>query len=118
VQLLDRGDVRHQRRVGDAVSDVVLVRQFLKPGATREFDEVFREHHQLVSKRDGFVSLRWMRPAKEGQENDVVVILEFASEEQLRSWRASAEHARVAERYRTLWARDPVTEFFIIDSAE
>ena len=93
------------------MSYVVYVRHFLRPGAAGEFDEVFRLHRELVSKRDGFVALRRLTPAA-GHENEVVVLGEFQSEEQVRAWRASEQHVMIAEKYRSLWARDPVTEFF------
>jgi heme-degrading monooxygenase HmoA len=94
------------------VSRIVYVKLFPAPGAASEFDQVFRQHHALASERDGFVSLRRLTPATAGHENEVVLMLEFRTDEQLRAWRASPEHAAVAEQYRRLWARDPVTEFF------
>ena len=94
------------------MSYVVYVRHFLRPGAAGEFDEVFGLHRELVSKRDGFIALRRFVPAAAGHENEIVVLGEFQTEEQLRSWRASEQHALIAEKYRSLWARDPVTEFF------
>jgi heme-degrading monooxygenase HmoA len=95
------------------VSYVVYVRHFLKPDAVgRRFDDIVRLHRDLVSKQAGFVSLRRLTPAAAGHENEVVMLLEFESEQQLRAWRGSDGHAVVAEQYRSLWARDPVTEFF------
>jgi heme-degrading monooxygenase HmoA len=98
--------------MGDAVSCVVSVRHFLAPGAARDFDEAFRRHHALVSARDGFISLRRLTPTTPGHENEVVLMLEFATIEGLVAWRATEDHAGVSARYRSLWARDPVVEFF------
>ncbi len=94
------------------MSYLVYVRHFLRPGAAGEFDEVFRLHRELVSKCEGFVSLRRFVPAAAGHVNEIVVLGELQGDEQLRAWRASEQHVLIAEKYRSLWARDPVTEFF------
>ena len=94
------------------MSYLVYVRHFLKPGAAREFDEAFERHRALLSRRAGFVSLRRLTPAAPDDQDQVVVLLEFTEEEALRAWRASEEHAAVAENYRRLWSAAPQTEFF------
>jgi heme-degrading monooxygenase HmoA len=104
--------------MGDAVSGrhLVLVKQFLLPGREREFAEVFRLHRELASARDGFVSLRRLKHAgADGRDDAVVVILEFDGAEKLSAWRASEAHRDIAGRYRALWARDPVTEIFVVE---
>jgi heme-degrading monooxygenase HmoA len=98
--------------MGDAVSRIVYVRLFLRPEALREFEGVLSEHRAAVSARDGFLGLRRLVPESGGHPNQVVLLLDFVTEEQLRAWRASDEHAAVAAKYRRLWARDPQTEFF------
>jgi heme-degrading monooxygenase HmoA len=99
--------------MGDAVSRTfVIVRQFLPAGRMEDFGEVFRLHRELASKRPGFVSLRRLVPTDPGHENEVVVVLEFAGIGELEAWRSSDDHAGIAEKYRRLWARDPVVEFF------
>lgn len=94
------------------MSCIVLVRQFLSPGATPDFSEVFERHRALASRSEGFIALRRLRPTSDGHENEVLLLLEFQTEAHLHAWRASAEHALVAERYRRLWSRDPEAEFF------
>ena len=96
---------------------LVCVRQFLLPGREQEFGEVFRLHRQMVSERDGFVSLRRLRHAAVAQahENEVVVMLEFEDDEKLAAWRASDAHQDIAGRYRALWARDPVVEILAVE---
>lgn len=94
------------------MSCVVLVRQFLSPGAMPDFSAAFQHHHALASRSEGFVSLRWLRPQLDGHRNERLLLLEFQTEAHLRTWRTSAEHGLVAERYRRLWTRDPETEFF------
>jgi heme-degrading monooxygenase HmoA len=94
------------------VSRIVYVRLFLRPDVLRDFDEVFGEHRAAVSARDGFLGLRQLMPEPGGHANEVVLLLEFENDEQLRAWRATEEHAAIAAKYRRLWARDPETEFF------
>lgn len=98
--------------MGDAVSCVVLVRQFLSRGAMADFTEVFERHRALASTAEGFVSLRRLWPTSDGHENEILLLLEFQTEAHLQAWRTSGEHTLVAERYRRLWTRDPETEFF------
>ena len=93
-------------------SAIVVVRQFVLPERAGEFVEVFRLHRELAAKQPGFVSLRLLVPAHHGHEGEVVVVLEFLSSDELCAWRLSDDHAAVAEKYRRLWAREPIVEFF------
>jgi heme-degrading monooxygenase HmoA len=103
--------------MGNAVScgAAVVVRQFLAPERAGEFDEVFRLHRELASKRPGFVQLRRLIPADRGHDNEVVVVMEFRSRDELLAWRSSEDHAAIAKKYRRLWAREPVVEFFSVE---
>ncbi|HEV2294779.1 MAG TPA: antibiotic biosynthesis monooxygenase [Tepidisphaeraceae bacterium] len=97
------------------MSWIVLVRQFLSPGAMPDFGEVFERHRALASRSDGFVSLRRLRPKPDSHENEVLLLMEFQTAAHLQAWRTSGEHALVAERYRRLWTCDPETEFFLAE---
>ncbi len=77
-----------------------------------DFSAAFQHHRALASRSDGFVSLRCLRPQLSGHENEMLLLLEFQTEANLRLWRASPDHGLVAERYRRLWTRDPETELF------
>jgi heme-degrading monooxygenase HmoA len=80
-----------------------------------ELASIVREHRELASRWEGYVSLKCLRPAQNApsDRNDVVLLLEFQTEAQLSDWRSSAEHARIASRYQALWSRPPVVEFFL-----
>jgi heme-degrading monooxygenase HmoA len=98
--------------MGDAVTRLVMVRHFLKPGAAGEFDAVFALHRQFASKQAGFLALRRFDPASGGSDDETLVLAEFQTDQDLRAWRGTENHAVIAAKYRALWTREPVTEFF------
>jgi heme-degrading monooxygenase HmoA len=108
-----------------AMSLIVCVKHFLAPNRADDFEQTFREHKSLVSKWDGFVSLRLLKPiaynaAVPAQDpadscDERVLIMEFQSEAQLRRWRASDEHTRIGQQYRSMWARPADAQYFLTE---
>jgi heme-degrading monooxygenase HmoA len=101
--------------MGDAVSAMTFVRHFLASGTSGEFSATVCTHRAMVCAREGFVSLRQLRPTTGASDHEKVLLLEFQSEAQLLSWRASEGHTQIAAEYRRLWAREPEVQIFITE---
>ena len=94
---------------------MTFVRHFLASGTSGEFGATVRKHRAMVCAREGFVSLRQLRPTTGASDSEKVLLLEFQNEAQLMSWRGSDEHKEIAAGYRRLWAREPEVQIFITE---
>jgi antibiotic biosynthesis monooxygenase (ABM) superfamily enzyme len=95
---------------------LVHVRHFVSAAGRRKFPAVVRLNRRLASGHPGFVALRRFTPMP-ARPDEIHVMLEFSGLRQLRRWRASPDHQRVAAAYAPCWRRPPEVQFFKITNS-